>query len=138
MRTIKTLAVLMLAAVISAGAFAAAKKVDSGSRILGKTDKNPVSYKVGEEITITLTPVVKNLPEGKYFVRYNLDADHKAAASQKGKVDASKGDIVLKVKMSKPGFVRVVAKLVDENKAAVISFIENADDIGHMSGEGGE
>ncbi|MBR2632879.1 MAG: acetylxylan esterase [Lentisphaeria bacterium] len=119
MRTIKTLAVLMLAAVISAGAFAAAKKVDSGSRILGKTDKNPVSYKVGEEITITLTPVVKNLPEGKYFVIYNLDADHNAAAKQKGKVDASKGDIVLKVKMSQPGFVRVVAKLVNEKGKVV-------------------
>ena len=96
-----------------------AKKVDSGSRIFGKTDKNPVSYKVGEEIVFTITPVVKNLPEGKYFVTYTLDADHDAAPKQKGKVDASKGAFTLKTKMSQPGFVRVVAKLVNEKGKVV-------------------
>lgn len=106
-------AVLIAAALVS-GTLFAGEKVDSGCRVLGKTDRNPVSYKVGEEITFTLTPIVKNLPAGKYFVKYTLDADCNGAAKQEGKVDAAKGNIVLKTTMNKPGFVRVVAKMVDE------------------------
>lgn len=122
MKKIKLFAVLVMAAVVASGVFAAEKKVDSGSRVLGKTDKCPISYKVGEEITFTITPIVKNLPEGKYFVKYVLDADGNAAGKQTGKVDASKGEIILKTKMSKPGFVRVVAKLVNEKGRVVKRF----------------
>ena len=118
MKTNKFFAVLCAVALVCGTLFADAK-VDSGSRVFGKTDKNPVSYKVGEEIVFTLTPVVKNLPEGKYFVTYVLDADGDAAKKQCGKVDAANGDIVLKTVMNKPGFVRVVAKMVDEKGKTV-------------------
>ena len=118
MKANKFFAVFCAAALVC-GTLFAAEKVDSGSRVFGKTDKNPISYKVGEEIIFTLTPVVKNLPEGKYFVQYKLDADYNAAEKQSGKVDASKGEIILKTKMNKPGFVRVVAKMVDEKGKVV-------------------
>ena len=120
MSKIKCLAaVLFAAAVVCCVSAAPEKKVDSGSRVLGKTDKNPIAYKVGEEIVFTITPIVKNLPEGKYFVNWQLDADYNAAPVQKGKVDASKGEFVIKTKMSKPGFVRVVAKMVNEKGKVV-------------------
>ena len=126
MKKIKFFAVLCCAAAMVCGTVSAAEKVDSGSRVLGKTDKNPITYKVGEEIIFTITPVVKNLPEGKYFVKYVLDADHNAAAKQTGKVDASKGEFTLKTKMDKPGFVRVVAKLVDEKGKVVRRYRKNS------------
>lgn len=120
MKKIKLFAVLYCAAAMVCSPLCAAeKKVDSGSRVFGKTEKNPISYKVGEEIVFTITPVVKNLPEGKYFVKYTLDADNNAAKSQKGKVDAANGPFTLKTKMSEPGFVRVVAKLVNEKGKTV-------------------
>ena len=118
MRKIKCLAAAFLASAVLC-CVSAAEKVDSGCRVYGKTDKNPISYKVGEEIVFTITPVVKNLPEGKYFVNWKLDADYNAAPEQKGKVDASKGAFTIKTKMTKPGFVRVVAKMVNEKGKVV-------------------
>lgn len=122
MSKLKRLAAVILAVAAVCCVSAAEKKVDSGSRVFGKTDKNPIAYKVGEEIVFTITPVVKNLPEGKYFVSWQLTADNQAAPAQKGKADASKGAFEIKTKMSKPGFVRVVARMVDAKGKVVKRF----------------
>lgn len=79
----------------------------------GVTDKDPVSYAIGEEITFTVTPqdIGGDLPEGEYFLDWKRSDDFGFVES--GKVPLTGKPLVYKGKLDKPGFVRFEVYVVD-------------------------
>lgn len=95
--------------------------------IKGTTDKNPLFYKPGEKMTFTLTPqdVGAGLPEGEYFLSWSRSGDDGIVES--GKVPFTRAPFVYTTKLDKPGFVRVVAYVVDKKGARYVkTFVGDA------------
>lgn len=83
--------------------------------IQGKTDKNPLLYKPGEEMVFTLTPqgVAGTLPEGEYFLDWKRGGDD--GVVENGKVAFTGAPFVYKTKLDKAGFVRLEAYVVGKD-----------------------
>ena len=81
----------------------------------GVTDKDPVSYKVGEKMVFTLTAedVEGQLPTGEYFLKWQRSGDD--GVRESGKVPLDGKPFVYETKIDKPGFVRLQADVVDKN-----------------------
>ena len=80
----------------------------------GETDKaRAIDYKPGEEMVFTLSlQGAKSLPEGKYFISWTRTGDD--GVTETGKVPASLTEkVVVRTKLDKPGFVRLLAVLED-------------------------
>ena len=79
----------------------------------GDTDKErAIDYRPGEPITFTLRMQgVESVPEGRYFIEWNRTGDD--GVTETGKVPATLDPLVIRTKMDKPGFVRVLAYVVD-------------------------
>ena len=80
----------------------------------GETDKaRAIDYKPGETMTFTLTlQGVKALPPDTYFIDWKRTGDD--GITESGKVPASLTvPLVIRTKLDKPGFVRVLAMVVD-------------------------
>ena len=79
----------------------------------GVTDKDPVSYAIGEEITFTVTPqnIEGTLPDGEYFLDWKRSDDF--GFVETGKVPLTDKPLVYKGKLDKPGFVRFEVYVVD-------------------------
>ncbi len=86
--------------------------------IQGKTDKNPLFYKPGEEMVFTLTPqnIAGELVAGDYFLDWSRTGDD--GIVEKGRVPFTKAPFVYKTRLAKPGFVRVLATVVDKKGKA--------------------
>lgn len=82
--------------------------------IKGTTDKDPVSYKVGEEMVFTLTPMGLDgdVPEGEYLFSVKRSDDFTYGAEEKFPFDGK--PFVYKTKIDRPGFVRIEAYVVDK------------------------
>ncbi|MBR2838468.1 MAG: acetylxylan esterase [Kiritimatiellae bacterium] len=91
----------------------AAPGKSAAARIVGATDKSPVGYRVGETIAFTLTA-----RGGKRVLWERTGDDGKA---EKGEASAG-APVVVKTSLDRPGFVRLVARLVDESGRAVARF----------------
>jgi cephalosporin-C deacetylase-like acetyl esterase len=78
------------------------------------TDKDPVDYHVGEEMVFTLSVDLggQTLP-GEHFVDWKLSSDD--GQSDQGHVSLSDLPLVIKKSISRPGFIRLQAELVDAN-----------------------
>jgi cephalosporin-C deacetylase-like acetyl esterase len=87
----------------------------NGAWIKGTTDKDPLSYKVGEKMVFTLTPqdIAGDLPEGKYFLSWKRSGDD--GVCEEGKIPLTKDPFVYETRIDKPGFVRLLARVVDQN-----------------------
>ena len=81
----------------------------------GETNKDPITYAVGEEITITLTPqgIEGRVPEGEYFLDWKRSDDF--GGFEKGREPFTGKPFVYKGSLGKPGFVRLEAYVVDKN-----------------------
>ena len=83
--------------------------------LMGVTDKDPLTYKPGEEMVFTVTP--KNLegavPVGEYFLDWKRTDDHGLVES--GKVPLTGEPFVYKAKLDKAGFVRLEVYVVDKS-----------------------
>ena len=79
----------------------------------GTTDKDPLSYAVGETITITITPqnMAGEPPPGEYFLDWKRSDDF--GSVEKGKVPFTGKPFVYRTKLDKAGFVRLEAYVVD-------------------------
>lgn len=79
----------------------------------GSTDKNPLLYKVGEEMTFTVTLVDKdaqNVPvKGRKLKWKRLGDDGKTESGEA----VSDGPLTVKTKIDKPGFVRLIVNVLD-------------------------
>ena len=73
-----------------------------------------IDYKPGEEMVFTLSlQGVKSLPADTYFISWSRTGDD--GVTETGKVPASLTEpLVIKTKLDKPGFVRIMAQVVDK------------------------
>jgi len=95
--------------------------------IKGTTDKDPLSYKPGEEMVFTLEPqgIEGDLPEGVYKLWWKRSDDYGAA--EEGAVPFTKEPFVYKTSLDKPGFVRLEAYVLDgDGKRVVKKFTGDA------------
>ncbi len=101
---------ISLAAVFAA--VAAFGGVLDNAWIQGRTNKNPLEYKPGEEMVFTLTPqgVEGALPEGEYFLEWKRGGDD--GITENGKVPFTAAPFVYRTKLDKAGFVRLEAYVV--------------------------
>lgn len=82
----------------------------------GTTDKDPVSYKVGEDILLTLAPmdVEGEVADGEYFLDWERSGDDGIKDSGRLPFDG-KTSVVFTNRLDTPGFFRVFAKVVDKD-----------------------
>ena len=85
----------------------------------GTCDKDPLSYKAGEEMTFTIT--LKNKKSGDAPVK-----GHKVKWERRGDDNLTKSGVastdeplVIKTSIDRPGFVRITVLLLDENGKVV-------------------
>lgn len=83
--------------------------------IKGTTDKNPLSYKPGEEMVFTLEPqgLEGEIPAGEYKLWWKRSDDY--GATEEGTVPLTKDPFVYRTSLGKPGFVRLEAYVVDKD-----------------------
>ncbi|MBR4653694.1 MAG: acetylxylan esterase [Kiritimatiellae bacterium] len=102
----------IIAAACSAAAFAAGELDDA--QLIGTTDKErAIDYEAGETMTFTLALKRANpFPAGTYFIKWTRTGDD--GLKDEGKVELSaEKPLVVKTSIAKPGFVRLLAVVVD-------------------------
>ncbi|MBP5322105.1 MAG: acetylxylan esterase [Kiritimatiellae bacterium] len=104
---------MVMGLVVTAGWLFAAGELDQ-ARLSGRTDKAIPLYAPGEEMVFTLRlRGVEALPADTYFVTWERTGDD--GKKESGKVPASLTEpIVIKTALEKPGFVRILAHVVDQ------------------------
>ena len=109
------------ACVVMAGiAFPLSAGIFDNAWIKGSTDKNPLSYKAGEEMvfTLELQGVDGEIPEGEYTLRWKRSDDF--GATEDGTIPLTMTPFVYRTKLDKPGFVRLEAYVVDKGGKRVV------------------
>ena len=104
---------LFAAAALAMSATSAfAGELDNGF-LKGVTDKEKPFYAPGEEMTFTLRlEGIKAFPPGEWFIKWERTGDD--GKRDGGKVPASLVEpLVIKTSLDQPGFVRILAQLVD-------------------------
>ena len=105
------------AAFLAAGLFSttAAAGLFDKAWLIGVTDKDPLSYKPGEEIVFTVTPkgIEGEIPSGEYFLDWKKSDDYGSVES--GKVPMTGDAFTYKTSLDKPGFVRLEVYVVDKD-----------------------
>ena len=101
------------ATVLAASAFAASAAGLDDAVLHGETDKpGIVDYKVGEPITFTLTIQGTDSVESGYSIKWIRTGDD--GVKETGSTPAVAGvPLVVKTKLDRPGFVRLLAQVVD-------------------------
>ena len=107
----------LVAAVLAAGlasATALAGLLDN-AWLMGVTDKDPLTYKPGEEMVFTVTPKGLDgaIPAGEWFLDWKRSDDYGKVES--GKVPMTGEPFVYKTSLDKAGFVRLEVYVVDKN-----------------------
>ena len=117
MKNINTRSVVKAAALFVAGLVAttATAGLLDKAWLMGVTDKNPLSYKPGEEIVFTVTPrgLSGDIPAGEYFLDWKKTDDY--GSVDKGKIPLTGEPFVYKTRLDKAGFVRLEVYVVDKN-----------------------
>lgn len=78
-----------------------------------KTNQNPISYRCGEEIVFHIYYRFEGVTVPAVKFQWHMEADF--GFEDEGICDGQTGELVLKAKLDKPGFVYVTAKALDEN-----------------------
>ena len=88
--------------------------------IKGTTDKDPLSYRPGEEMVFTLEPVGMEgeLPAGEYFLSWTRSDDY--GTFESGETPFTGKPFVYKTSLDKPGFVRLEAYVVDKDRRRIV------------------
>ena len=123
-----------IAMMVAAATAAAFGGTFDSAWIQGKTDRNPLFYKPGEEMVFTLTPqdVAGEIPAGEYFLQWTRSGDD--GLRDEGKVPMTKSPFVYKTKIDKPGFVRLQAYVVDKKGNRIKKqYVGNANDKAAMN-----
>ena len=90
----------------------------------GTTDKDPLSYKPGEEMVFTVAPqnIRGDIPMGTYFLKWERTGDD--GVSENGSEPLTGKPFVYKTRIAKPGFVRLFAEVVDASGQPFMRRIE--------------
>ena len=104
---------LLFASTLALAASAAFAGLLDKAWIKGTTDSDPVSYKAGDSVTFTLTPmeIAGDIPAGTWFLDWKRSGDDGIVDS--GREPLTKAPFVYTTKLDKPGFVRFEAYVVD-------------------------
>ena len=107
----KIVAVGTFTVVAFASLCAVAGAVD-GVWLKGTTDKDPLSYKAGEEAVFTVEPVDVDgvVPEGQYMYKWERSDDY--GNFQNGTVPFDGKPFVYRTTLDKPGFVRLYVNII--------------------------
>ena len=102
---------LVFAASFALAAFGATAGLLDNAWIKGTTDKNPLSYKPGDDVVFTLTPMGIDgaIPKGQYTLAWTRSDDY--GNTESGKVPFDGKPFVYRTKIEKPGFVRLQASV---------------------------
>ena len=102
----------LLSALLLAGCDCAAERLP-GARLEGRTDKDALSYKVGEEIVfeLRLEGLSGKAPEG-CKVKWEMADDDGRQSTGEAELPVD-GPLVLRDRLQKPGFVKLFAHVVD-------------------------
>ncbi|MBQ7209034.1 MAG: acetylxylan esterase [Lentisphaeria bacterium] len=87
-------------------------------RLVGKTDKSPLSYRPGEEMVFTFTLDAGEAKQGNWKLHYLRRGDDKKTLEGTAPADRP---FVFKTSLDRPGFVNVEVILKDENGKVVFS-----------------
>ena len=129
---------LVVLSVVFAGASAFGAARLEGARLRGTTDKPALSYKTGEEIVFSLKieGLKGAVPEG-CTVRWERTGDDGVRTEGTAEVPVAE-PLVVKTSLAKPGFVRLVARVVGADGADAVSGIPKAwDAVAPIAFEGG-
>lgn len=107
MKSIASMFVAMAATVSFAGLL-------DNAWLKGTTDKDPLAYRPGEEMTFTVSPQELDgaVPDGEYFLWWERSDDY--GHFETGKVCFTSAPFIYKTKLDEPGFVRFRAYVVDK------------------------
>lgn len=81
----------------------------------GHTDKDALSYKVGEEMSFEIYLTANSEVVSAPYFYYSVEGEDGQKKTE-GYANGDKGHFTVKAKMTKPGAVRVKAYICDENK----------------------
>ncbi len=83
--------------------------------LMGTTNKDPLTYKPGEEMVFTVTPrgLDGSVPADAYFLEWKRSDDY--GKVEQGKVPFTGEPFVYKTSLDKAGFVRLEVYVVDRN-----------------------
>ncbi|MBR3925105.1 MAG: hypothetical protein IKJ45_18455, partial [Kiritimatiellae bacterium] len=120
MKKIHSLAVLSAVSILSLSLSAAGGAEIPDLRIVGATDKHPLAYVTGDEVTFTISLSGVSALPGPMKFKWNIWGD--GGFEKNGEEPAELGKpLVLKVKAEKPGSFRVYAGLFDAKGVQVRS-----------------
>ena len=108
-----------IAAALTFGAVACAGAAWGGlldkAWLMGTTDKDPLTYRPGEEMTFTVTPqgLDGTVPPGAYFLDWKRSDDY--GKVEQGRVPFTGEPFVYRTRLDKAGFVRLEAYVVDKD-----------------------
>ena len=105
---------ILLVSAVSALAVSACGGVLDNAWLRGTTDKDPLTYKPGEKMVLTVAPqgLEGAVPEGEYFLVWTRTGDD--GLSEGGRVPFDGKPFVCETKIDRPGFVRLQAHVVDK------------------------
>ena len=92
------------------------------AELVGVTDKNPISYAVGEEITVTVKLLQNGKPVSCPYFYYELQTEDGKNKSET--VSGEKGILTLKTTLSKAGYVKYIVRALDADKAKLADIRE--------------
>ena len=104
--------ILILCVTLMGGVTFGAGELDNAI-LIGRTDRHPFAYEVGEEAVFTIRlKQTQPFPDGKYFLRWRTQAD--GGRTFKGKEPLSYGKpVTVKARIVTNGFVRVLSYVCD-------------------------
>ncbi len=118
----KLVAILLLGCAITL----LADEAPSGSnvQVIGTTNKNPITYAVGEEMTFTIKADFGGQPpEGQYTIKWDCYGDD--GQKTNGVYQVSDQPLVIKTSLKEPGFVRIRATLYNPEGKTLKSLNSN-------------
>ena len=92
------------------------------AELVGVTDKNPISYAVGEEITVTVKLLQNGKPVSCPYFYYELQTEDGKNKSET--VSGEKGILTLKTTLNKAGYVKYIVRALDADKAKLADIRE--------------
>ena len=92
------------------------------AELVGVTDKNPISYAVGEEITVTVKLLQNGKPVSCPYFYYELQTEDGKNKSET--VSGERGILTLKTTLNKAGYVKYIVRALDADKAKLADIRE--------------
>ena len=82
--------------------------------LVGRTDRPPLSYRVGEKMTFSLElHGAGTLERGRYFIDWKREGDDGKSLKGREALPLATSNIVIETSIDRPGYVRIFAQVTD-------------------------